>query len=430
MNPSPYHTLTELLANTHSRPDTYPVAMDAERIVRWKEFRELIAVRRRTPGLFGAPGARRRVLLAEQSALDFLVRLLAILADGDVPVLPPNFQSQTLDSLSSLPTPDDVPATALELYTSGSSGEPKRVLKRLAQLDAECRVQESCWGKLAGDATIIATTPFHHIYGLLFRLLWPLCSGRIFDNATLADPATLAARLTTLDGAILISSPAHLSRLPETMASGPRKPRLVFSSGGPLRADTAAFVSQLWGSAPVEIYGSTESGGIAWRRQTDDAHWTLLPEVVADTAADRALLVRSPFIGGDAALRMEDTAELHGDGRFSLGVRLDRIVKIEEKRLSLPEMETWLAAHTAVAACALAPMQIEGRDFIGAVVVPHPGHGAEQRKLLVEKLKDHLCSKFDRVLLPRRWRFVEQLPYNERGKLPAESLLAVLNTPL
>jgi acyl-coenzyme A synthetase/AMP-(fatty) acid ligase len=418
----PYRTIAELIAD--GPPDACPLALDGDRLVQWKAFRERMAAYRRS-----VLGVRRRVLLEEQTALDFLARLLAVLADGDVPVLPPNFQPQTLESLSSLPAPDDVPAMTLELYTSGSSGEPKRILKHLAQLDAECRVHERCWGSLAGDATIIATTPYHHIYGLLFRLLWPMCSGRVFDNATLGDPVLLSARLAALDGAVLISSPAHLSRLPETIVGGAGKPRLVFSSGGPLTKETADFIKQLWNAAPIEIYGSTESGGIAWRRQTEDVRWTLLPEVVADTAADGALLVRSPFTGGSGALRMEDTAELHHKGRFSLGARLDRIIKIEEKRLSLPEMEVWLAAHAAVAACALAPMRIEGRGVVGAVVVPRPGYSGE-RKALIDTLKEHLRGRFDAVLLPRRWRFVEQLPYNERGKLPAESLLNLLNAPL
>jgi acyl-coenzyme A synthetase/AMP-(fatty) acid ligase len=203
----------------------------------------------------------------------------------------------------------------------------------------------------------------------------------------------------------------------------------VFSSGGPLRNDTANLVKRLWGAAPIEIYGSTESGGIAWRRQTEDAHWTPLPEVLVDTASDGALLIRSPFIDGPMALRMEDMADLHADGRFTLSGRLDRIVKIEEKRLSLPEMEAWLAAHAAVGGCAVAPVSVDGRTFVGAVVVASPAHRID-RKSLVVMLKEHLRQKFDPVLLPRRWRFVEQLPYNERGKLPIETLVTLLNTPL
>ncbi|HRE16020.1 MAG TPA: hypothetical protein PLW86_03000, partial [Rhodocyclaceae bacterium] len=69
--------------------------------------------------------------------------------------------------LDAIPLPS-VPT--LELFTSGSSGEPKRISKRLIQLEAECRVLESFWGGHIGQAAVLATVPHHHIYGLLFRV--------------------------------------------------------------------------------------------------------------------------------------------------------------------------------------------------------------------------------------------------------------------
>lgn len=424
MKSPPFRTLHALIEE--GRPDGYPVAIDGERIVGWGEFSKLVQARRK-----GSHDVPRRVLLGEQSALNFLADLLAVIADGDIAVLPPNFQPQTLSALSSLPVPNNASLGSIELYTSGSSGEPKCVSKTLTQLESECRVQETCWGQVADDAIVIATTPYHHIYGLLFRLLWPLCAGRVFDNATMTDPAMLFQRLNQLKSVVLVSSPAHLSRLPLPTEQGSKAspPKLVFSSGGPLRADAAQHVLRLWGTSPVEIFGSTESGGIAWRRQTDEVYWTPLPGVQIDTAHDGALVIRSPFISEPAGHRMEDVAEIRNDGRFVLNGRLDRIVKIEEKRLSLPEMETWLALHASVSACAAAPIPIDGRTFVGVVVVTR-ADDLSDRKLLIAELREHLNQKFDAVLLPRRWRFVEQLPYNERGKLPVENLVALLTKAL
>jgi acyl-coenzyme A synthetase/AMP-(fatty) acid ligase len=420
----PFLALETLLKK--ERPGDFAVALDGDRILRWKEFSALVQTYRRP-----VPGAPLRILVSGQSALHFLAQLLAVLADGDTAVLPPNFQPDTLSALSSEPmatSPASIPHAALEFYTSGSSGKPKRILKTLAQLDAECRVQENCWGARIGDAMVAATAPYHHIYGLIFRLLWPLCAGRKFDNLTLTDPPMLFERLNSLGNAILVSSPAYLSRLPEHVNEVSAAPKLVFCSGGPLRGEVAAQVHRLWGAAPIEIYGSTESGGIAWRRQDEDLRWSPLPGVIVDSASDGALLVNSPFIDGLDPLRMEDCADLQEDGRFILHGRLDRIVKIEEKRLSLPEMETWLAEHDGVAECAIAPLPIEGRTFVGAVVVAHAGC-ANDRKAFVSALGEHLRRKFDPVLIPRRWRFVDRLPYNERGKLAVESLVNVLVLP-
>lgn len=411
---------------TDGRPGDFPVACDGARIVHWHEFDQLVQARRRQAG-----SERRRVLVADKTALGFLAHLLAVIADDDVAVVPPNFQPQTLQSFAALLPPDGVPPATLELYTSGSTGEPKCIRKAVSQLEAECRVQEMCWGDVARDAIVIATTPHHHIYGLLFRLLWPLCAGRPFDNTTITEPTTLVERLTALQNTILVSSPAQLSRLPELLdlANVAPKPRLVFSSGGPLPADTAHRFAQAWGEAPVEVFGSTESGGIAWRRQTEGPCWTPLPGVAVDTVPDGALLVRSAFLPDQSGLRMEDAAEIGSDGRFVMRGRLDRIVKIEEKRLSLPEMEAWLAQHAAVTNSAVVPLQLGTRTVVGAVAVVRDGY-AEQRKELIAALNAHLRLKYDSVLLPRRWRFVEQLPYNERGKLAVENLVTLLNTPL
>jgi acyl-coenzyme A synthetase/AMP-(fatty) acid ligase len=126
---------------------------------------------------------------------------------------------------------------------------------------------------------------------------------------------------------------------------------------------------------------------------------------------------------------MEDGVEFLEDGCIVLLGRLDRIVKIEEKRLSLPEMESWLAQHSAVTAAAVAPVTIGLRTMVGAVVVAKSGH-PDNRKDLVAALKAHLRQKYDDVLLPRHWRFVESLPYSERGKLAVEDLVALLSTPL
>lgn len=421
----PVPSILKLLAD--GRTDDHLVAHDGHRPLLWKEFRCMIEERRS-----GLATERRRILLTNPSPIDFLAGLLAALADGHVPVIPPNFQPETLAAFAAMAKPMELPANTLELYTSGSTGEPKCIRKSLRQLEAECGVLESCWGVAAGGSTVAATTPHHHIYGLLFRLLWPLTAGRPIDNATIAEPSSLTERLSSLMDVVLVSSPAQLSRLPQLadLAAMTRRPRLVFSSGGPLPPELARHYADAWGNAPVEVFGSTETGGIAWRRQSKDSPaWTPLPRVQLAADADGALLVRSPFLPDDSPLRMEDAVEFGPDGSFVLRGRLDRIVKIEEKRLSLPEMENWLDRHPAVAAAAVVPVPMGRRTVVGAVVVPRSGL-PEDRKDLAATLKDHLKQRYDAVLLPRRWRFVERLPYSERGKLAVDDLLNLLSKPL
>ena len=70
--------------------------------------------------------------------------------------------------------------------------------KYLAQFETEVAAQEALWGPALGEAAIVATSPHQHIYGLLFRLFWPLAAGRPFDAVTCAQPEELRQRLALL----------------------------------------------------------------------------------------------------------------------------------------------------------------------------------------------------------------------------------------
>jgi len=63
------------------------------------------------------------------------------------------------------------------------------------------------------------------------------------------------------------------------------------------------------------------------------------------------------------------------------------------------------------------------KQALGAVVVLHePAREAAGREPLIGALREFLAARFDRVLVPRQWRFVARLPSDERGKLTAAGL--------
>ncbi len=448
MSRAAFLPLSQLFAT--GRPDHQVVCRREHAAITWSAF--AAGVSRLTAVV--AAQTQTRWLLACTDPLAFATALFAVLQAGRVPVIPPNFQPGTLAALAGavdgviadhaippvavpvLSVESTGPATAplialpasvtLVLYTSGSSGLPKAVTKTLAQLDAEVALLEQLWGPRLAGHTVAATVPHHHIYGLLFRLLWPLAAGRPFDAVTSSEPEILAARLRTLEHSVLVSSPAFLSRLTDLVTMGQLRPSpaMTFSSGGPLPAAAALTIAGGWGEAPTEVYGSTETGGIAWRRQSPgDEAWTLLPGVQFEAQADGGHSVCSAQAGADAQI-VADRIEGLEDGRFHLRGRLDRIVKVEEKRLSLPEMEAWLEHHPWVREAAATALPVPAR--LGAVIVltPEGMHALQQQgeQTIATALKDHLLSRFDRVLLPRRWRFPLTLPRSERGKVSAADL--------
>jgi hypothetical protein len=106
---------------------------------------------------------------------------------------------------------------------------------------------------------------------------------------------------------------------------------------------------------------------------------------------------------------------------FELLGRLDRIVKIEEKRVSLAAVEdALLASGLAAEARVLTLPSGDGR--LAAVVVPSADGRPLERKILQERLRACLSDSVQSVAIPKRWRFAAALPLNASGKVTEESL--------
>jgi len=442
-----------------------PVCVDGGETLVWLAF-----VRRVTDAAASLRvQAPSRWLLCIDDTYEFACGLFALMAAGKQVLIPSNTllasreelsesYDATLDDLDALlaggyerQVADDLlridPDSMISLYTSGSSGSPKEIRKTLTQFDAEVTSLDACWGAEIEGCTVLASVPHHHIYGLLFRIFWPLAAGRPFARKACSDAAQLREQLAARPATVLISSPAHLARWPQLLdlAGLSPAPKAIFSSGGPLFADTASLYAQAWGRAPLEVFGSTETGGIGWRSQGHVAGeaWRPMPGVEIRREHDGALGVRSPHLGNTDWWRCDDAVEIDASGGFKLRGRLDRTVKVQDKRVSLPALEHDLGANPLVdrAAVVLLPGSVDQqgetddnrhgntRDRLGAVVVLSDAGAAILRESgrigLVKQLRRDLADRYDTVLLPRHWRFRAELPSDERGKLPGHVLAAL-----
>ena len=321
-------------------------------------------------------------------------------------------------------------AAAVTLYTSGSSGTAKPVRKSLAQFDAEVRTLQREWAGQVGAAVTLSSVPHHHIYGLLFRILWPLAAGRAFDRTTVLEPLQLQQRLAAYGGGVVVSTPSQLMRWPALPGFPMQAPApcAFFSSGGPLSADAATAYASAFGAAPLEIFGSTETGGIAWRRQDVSFAWQPLTGVDVRCDDDGALGVRSAHLGHDRWHRTDDTARFDAHGCFVLAGRRDRVVKLDGKRVSLPELEARLLAHAYIEQAAAVVVDGTTRTHVGVVaVLTAAGRDAliaDGRVAVATTLRHALGDYFDAAALPRYWRFPHAMPFDARGKLPAAALTA------
>jgi len=396
----------------------------------------------------------QRVAVHLEDAADLAIALLGAWRAGVSVLLPADLQAQTrqrwssevdlwlsdhsddshLSDLLQPALPDvelDLDQCRLSLCTSGSSGEPKRIDKTLRQLANEVEALEQLWGSDLGEAWIIGSVATQHIYGLLFRVLWPLCAGRPFVRRQLAFPEDLQRASREHPAFAWVGSPALLKRMGDNLDwPALSAVRRVFSSGGALPADAAQSLQQRLQQWPTEILGSSETGGIAWRQGA--SLWQPFAGVELSQDSDGALLIASPYLPAGHVEHTADAACIAADGRFELLGRLDRIVKLEEKRISLPMLEQALGAHDWVAEARLGVVQ-ENRAVLGALLALSDAglfalreHG---RRSLTEALRKHLSQHCEALALPRRWRLVRQLPLNSQGKLPQADIEARLLAP-
>lgn len=304
----------------------------------------------------------------------------------------------------------------MTFFTSGSSGTPKAVERTLDQLEAEALVLESLWGGVPGP--VLGSVSHQHIYGIGFRIVWPVMARRPSADFQYELWDQLCDRL--VPGSVFVSSPTHLTRLPGAGVLSQCRPGIIFSAGGLLPFEVARQCEAMFGQVPIEVLGSTETSGVAWRQQrSSDELWTPLPgvEVVAD--AFSRLTVKSSFIDPDRPITLGDRIEIVGRGRFRLLGRTDRVAKVEGMRVSLTRVEEALADLEEVDETAVVALP-HRRGWLGAAIVLSPkgvSRLAEQGAFrLSRRLRGALAGHLDPVERPKFWRFVPRLPMNSLGK--------------
>ena len=406
----------------------------------------------------------RRALLVTRDAYWGAVGLLALASSGKQIILPPNGLAQTLgaiaehddillgddaleaeprairlcagDALTKDSLPEIDPATPVIFFTSGSTGESKRIKKTLLQLEDEARSIDMLAGHTLGPESLVLGTVTHqHAYGLAFRLIWPLLSGRILYGPMVSLWEDVLAAMPS--GAALVTSPAHLRRVAGLEPVSPaQRPALILSAGASL-GESAAREAQAFLTMPItEIFGSTETGAIAWRtRDGQDAPWVPLPNVTITRTGDGLLHALGRHIPGEpgrAGQTLPDQIEMASEGTFRLNGRRDRIAKIEGVRVSLNELEKALIALPEIERAAVIVLPGE-TALLAAAAVPSEA-GAQHLSAVGafrfgRYLRSALAHRLPPAARPKRWRFVEVLPENAMGKRTMHEMVQLFQPP-
>ncbi|MDX2148975.1 MAG: AMP-binding protein [Planctomycetota bacterium] len=300
---------------------------------------------------------------------------------------------------------------SITVQTSGSSGMPKPCTHAMEELRAEAsehaRVLAMFHAEQVGECAhererrVVALTPCHHIYGLMFGVLVPEALGASVIERVGVEPSRVRRELRA--GDLVVSHPAGWRLLVESTDALPAI--VAISSGAPLPAELhAGLVAR--GARVLDVYGCSELGGIGRRSEPGAAfellgRWKSLPAEAPDQLCSA------------------------GERRFSVEGRRDGAVQVAGINVFPGEVARVLREHPRVVDCVVRPMSPGEGDRLKAFIVardatPDEGEASDQVDVALDELRAELDA-FARARLstpqrPVSWTFGRVLPTTASGK--------------
>jgi acyl-CoA synthetase (AMP-forming)/AMP-acid ligase II/thioesterase domain-containing protein len=344
---------------------------------------------------------------------------------------------------------------ALVLHTSGTTGKPKMVPLRHANLCASARNIANSLALCPSDRAL-GILPLFHIQGLVGTHLSSLAAGasvaccpgfyvtEFFDWLDECRPTWYTA-VPTMHQLILARAGGHR----EEIARCPF--RFLRSASAPLPPQVMQELEQVFGVPVIEAYGMTEAASqIAsnplppGQRRPGTVGRAAGPRVAIMDAAGRLLpagqvgevVVQGPTVmkgfENDAEanrtafvngwLRTGDAGTLDADGYLTITGRLKEMINRGGEKIAPREIEEVVLAHPAidqVVAFAVSHASL-GEDVCAAVVL-RPG-----ARVTELELREFVAGRLAHFKVPSRIVFVGEIPKGRTGKVQRIGLAQVL----
>jgi 4-coumarate--CoA ligase (photoactive yellow protein activation family) len=312
----------------------------------------------------------------------------------------------------------DAAGLALTFRTSGSAGTPRRCTHRLATLEQEVAALAPLVG---GRRRILSAVPSHHIYGFLFTVLLPqrlavpggAGPGEVeVIDVRQAGPAALSVQARA--GDLVVAHPGWWEAAARLVPAFPAD-IVGVTSTAPCPDPLAAALADA-GLRLLQVYGSSETGGVGWRERAGDPfillpHWTRTDD---PAALDRTLPDRSA-----GRYPLQDRLDWLDAKRFQPAGRLDAAVQVGGTNVFPAYVAEVLALHPQVRDVAVRLMRPDEGNRLKALVVAEPDAD-------VDALRAGLpVWAAERLTTPERpvaWTFGPRLPRQASGK-PADWII-------
>jgi long-chain acyl-CoA synthetase len=336
-------------------------------------------------------------------------------------------------------------ASAVILYTSGTTGEPRGVELSHGNLAGNAAATAQRLRYQAGDV-VLAALPLCHVFGQTCGLNAAIASGACLVMAQSLEPLLLLGMLVGGDVDLMLGTPTAYAGL---LAADREQllmrvaPRAAISGGAPLDAALHAAWERTTGAPLAEGYGLTETSPVvcldapdATRRPGSigppvmGVHVRVVDGHGAEVAPGETgeLVVRGPnvmkgywrrpgetaeVLAGDGWLRTGDLARAADDGRYEIAGRAKDLIITEGYNVHPREVEEAITAHPAIREAAVlgVPHPLWGEEIVACAVL------REDAECSSDALMAHLTELLARYKLPRRLWFVATLPRTATGKV-------------
>lgn len=302
----------------------------------------------------------------------------------------------------------------LRLFTGGSTGKPRVWSKSPRNLLAEAFYLRDKFD-LTGKDLFISTVPPYHIYGLLFSVLAPFLAHARVMPEIYTFPQEIISTINRHKATVLVSVPIHYRSLKVDNLSAPSL-KIAFSSSGVLNRSDATHFLRKTGLGINEIYGSTETGGVASRSVSENTESWKPADVVSWRLSGKRLAVRSDFVSremetdADGYCVTGDEVQPDKTGRFLLLGRADGIVKVAGKRVDLLDVQNKIQTLPTVRDAVVIALPAEkGRESVIAALVACELTEIQLKKMILEKLEPYA--------MPRRIKIVSSIVRTTTGKI-------------
>jgi acyl-coenzyme A synthetase/AMP-(fatty) acid ligase len=330
------------------------------------------------------------------------------------------FPSEIAPLSTSLQIPQIAAAhTAVIAFTSGSTGTPQPHLKSWRSLVTIARNTGSrLIPENLKEASVIATVPPQHMYGLETSIMLPLQHNVALHGGHPFFPEDIREALESVPkNRVLITTPIHLKACVETSIKFPEI-SLIVSATAPLAKDLAQTAEQMFATRVYEIYGCTEAGSLATRQTTRGNSWRLFDGINL-TGNDDQCYIDADYLS--EPVKLPDIIKNERSGMFELQGRSSDIVNIGGKRASLGELNHHLNEIKGVVdgSYFVPPQNDTSHNRLIAFIVAKD----LQEEDILQALKQYL----DPVFLPRPIYFIESLPRTSSGKVTRKTLLEIFS---